>query len=256
MNDDLLRETFGPPAVAAADLHELRTWAHGRTSMMPNATSMTARELCRSIDPTWPSRGLTNERVGLPPGKRPRPSSQRIKVAESTLEAMACVAEGREAPTTKVYSDKRWETLWPAQEMSWRSWVNTVLDMAHDPAPEIRSWSSPFEVDYVHPARFMMAVRTGGTPYLDAVAEAMGETKRMFWKFGATIEAGGSEMRSWWFDGLVGFKAEWLADRPLGEYAMWIRSACVCGWFSSHQIAKYIGIDSARSCAESWIGEG
>lgn len=246
--DDILELIFGPPNTAAADLNELRIWAHGRTALTPTHASATGRELCVRIDPTWPARGLTNERITLPPGSRPRGYGYNVKVAESTIETMSAVSEGLTASTTVTRTFKLFETLWPAQCTSWQTWVMQAQDTNQGlGGAEMRNHNAPLMLPYIHPASFMMAVRSGGTPYLDAVAGEMVlglET----WKFACI--PGVDEL---WTAGLCGFRQEWLDLFPRGELAMWLRSTVCCGWFCSYQLARYMGLPSARSCRESWI---
>ncbi len=173
-SDDLLEDLFGPPAVAAADLHELRVWCHGRTALTPTEASSRAREIIRGIDPTWPARSLTNEKVTMPYGTRPRGFGMKIRLAESTIECLEAVAHGDDPVTTKWRSPHDYETLWPAQSQSWGTWVSQCQDRRGGiGGPEMRQHAGQLTLPYVHPAALMAGVRRGGTPYLDAVADVM-----------------------------------------------------------------------------------
>lgn len=250
MTDDLYEELFGPPSVAAADLHELRGFCHNRNSLQPTPGSATVRELCRKIDPTWPQRALTNEKVMLPPGSRLRGRGLNVQLAESTMEAMLSVAGGKNAASTKKRSASRLEPLWPAQNSSWGTWVMQALDLSGLACPEIRQWNRSLDLRYVHPTEFMMAVRAGGTPYLDAVGVAM-DMPRTLWKFASIILE--PSLADLWTMGLNGFQRSWLDMFPRGELALWLRSMICNGQMTSHQLATYMGLSSARSCSEGWM---
>lgn len=246
-SDEIYESVFGPPKSVAADLHELRVWAHSRTTITPTNASVTGRELCKRIDPTWPERALTNERVMAPPETRPRTADLKIRLAESTVEVMAQVASRSNASSTRKVSFRNHETLWPAQQSSWQTWVMMVRDMTGTVEdPEMTRGERSLDLPYIAPAELMMAVREGGSPYLDAIGEAM-EMGRPFWKFGCTV----MEFPDMWTMGLNGFR--WLDLFPKGELAMWLRSVVCNGWACSGQLARYMGLESARSCTESWI---
>lgn len=247
-NDEVLEHLFGPPRTAAADLNELRVWAHGRTALNPTTASQAGRELCVRIDPSWPARALTNERVKVPAERRPRGYGIDVLVAESTIETLTSVAAGARPITTKKRSSKLFETLWPAQSSSWRTWVLQAQDLSRGlGGPEMRSHDRSLSLPYVTPAAFMVAVRKGGTPYLDRVGDHM-ELGREVWKFGCV-----DGLDDLWSMGLSQFRREWLDLFPLGELAMWLRSSVCNGWFTSHQLARYMGLETARSCTDSWI---
>jgi len=248
MNDDDYEYLFGAPEVAAADLHELRAWCHNRTMLTPTRGSQVAREICVKVDPTWPARALTNERVMLPVGSRLLGKGIKVRLAESTIESMMSVADGRNPPTVTSRSARNLEPLWPAQSSSWSTWVMHAMDLNKIDDREMRHHYEPLALPYVHPAVFMMAVRDAKTPYLTAVGEAM-DMPRSLWKFGTIA----MEFEDFWLRGLTGFAREWLDLFPRGELAMWLRSVVCNGWMTSHQLATYMGLDSARSCAESWI---
>lgn len=248
VNDENLEAMFGSPAVAAADLHELRIWTHKRTSLQPNTASSAGRELCMSIDPTWPLRAMTNERLSTTSATRPRGYGAKAKVAESTIEAMMSVADGREARTTVTRSSRLFETLWPCQAGGWNTWVNQVCDLTGKSVPEIRTHRNGLDtVELVHPAQFMLLVRAGGTPYLDAVADAM-DMEHSLLKFASICYP-----PAMFFDGLPEFQRAWLDRFPDGELALWLRSTVCCGLFTSHQLAWVMGLETARSTTNSWI---
>lgn len=255
LTEQTARMIFGSPVEAAADLHELRVWSQARTSLQPCAASSAARELCVDIDPTWAQRALTNERVHI--HTKPRGYGVKVKVSESTVEMMAAAAEGKDHRSIKPTSSKNYETLWPGQSCSWASWVGTALDQHREDATEIRqhlvSGSMP---RYVHPAVLMMAVRKGGNPYLDEIASLM-KIPQNLWKFGCTTipmrDMNHEVIRDSWTRGLDQFQQEWLDMFPNGELAMWLRSVICNGWMTSRQLAWTMGLNSARSCEQSWI---
>jgi len=261
LTDDQLEEIFGPPQVAAADLHELRVWGHSRTALTPNAASTIGRDICMRTDPTWPGRALTNDQIILPPGRRPRNRSMRVKLAESTVETMLSVADGKSPLAPAERRSNALELLWPAQSCGWLTWVMQIADLSAPRRPDIadeltamRRHTTPFSAKpYLHPARLMMAVRDGGSGYVDAVAAAVASEvpTRSMWKFGCLPLP---EPAGLLLEGLVGFGSEgWLDLFPDGELALWLRSAVVCGWMTSHQIAWTMGVESARSCKEGWV---
>lgn len=257
--DPLLEHTFGPPHVAAADLHELRIWTHKHTALSMNAASITGRELCYATDNTWHLRALTNEKVLASPGLRPRMYGGKVLHAESTLETVIAVADGREAIGTKPRPTKNLESIWPAQFMSWFTWVNAACDLAEmagitiGHASEIRANRAPLGGHYVSPALFMLLVRESASPYTSAVAGALSEgvSDIDLWKFACTVAPDPQ-----WFNGMGEFKREWLRQFPGGQLAMWLRAVVCNGWMTSYQIAKYMGLDlpvGARSTEQGWI---
>lgn len=249
ITDDLLRGIFGSPVQAAADLNELRVWTHGRTSLQPTAGSASARETIADLDPTWPARALTNERIILPDNRRPRGYGISVRVAESTIEAMSVVAAGREAPSTRTRGSKLFETLWPAQACSWQTWVFQAMDMGEVDDPQMRRHHAGLKLPYIHPALFQMMVLQPQTPYLREVYDAMHSIiEPSYWKFGSILFNG-----DLWAMGLHGFHREWLDRFDGGELALWLRSAVCNGWFTSGSLASYMGLETARSCKEGWI---
>lgn len=253
--DALLQRLFGPPEVAAADIHELRAWTHKHTAMSKTAGSIAARELCIATDPTWKERALTNEMIAPDPGKRPRTYGGRIWKAESTKDVIIEVAHGSDPRSTRKESTKNLETLWPAQQNSWVGWVSTLVDMNNfDPhlGMQMRTWTSALSEPYVHPAIWMTLVWAADSSYTAAVADILIETTpHDLWKFATTVPPG-----EHWFWGLAGFPVEWLELFPKGEIAMYLRSLVCNGWMTSHQVAVYMGRPmprGARTTHESWV---
>lgn len=249
LTDDVLEEVFGPPKVAAADLHELRAWAGATTALTPNQRSSQGRELCRSIDPTWPARALTNEKVTIEGDARLRPHG-RVVLGENTLESMAAIARGVKVNQRKIWA-KDFRQLWPAQAQSWRTWRSMLADRTPNGSSELLSSEAAIPSTYFHPAEVMMAVREMGSPWTIAVANEM-VLDRTVWKFAAIPFPGDG-----WFAGLSGFPRSALDLFPDGELADWLRSVVCNGWMTSHQLAWVMGLADdprgARSTRDSWI---
>jgi hypothetical protein len=253
--DDLLQQLFGPPAVAAADIHELRAWTHKHTAMSKTAGSIAARELCQATDPDWKYRALTNELIKIDGGKRPRTYGGRVLRAESTMDTIISVAHGVDPRETRRESTKDLETLWPAQQNSFTGWLSSLVDINHfgpNVAAEIRAEQSQLRLPYVHPAIWMTLVWAADSDYTSAVATALIETTpRELWKFATTVDYG-----EHWFAGMSGFPEEWFDLFPRGQISMYLRSVVCNGWMTSHQIASYMNLPmprGARSTTESWI---
>lgn len=253
--DQLLEEIFGPPEVAAADLHELRAWTHKHTALNQTAAAIAARELCRDTDPTWPARALTNESIKPASGKRPRTYGGRVDRAESTADVVIDVAHGNNAKSTRKESTKDLETLWPAQHYSFVGWMSLLVDinqLPFDLGMAMRTWASPIEIPYVHPAVWMTLVWAADSSYTGAVHDIMlRTTPRELWKFATTVTPGDH-----WFAGMAHFPEEWLDMFPRGEIGMWLRSVVCNGWMTSHQVAVHMNRPmprGARTTEESWI---
>ena len=247
---------FGPPEVAAADLHELRLWGHKRTALTPNEASSKGRELICRIDPSWPARALTNERIKLPEGRRPRSYGVTVNVAQSTMETVLSVADGVDPPSTVRRPAKNFETLWPAQSNSWRTWVYHVIDVAREDCSAVNEMTSDPPRNFIQPVHLLLAVRDAAAgivtipalhAYFEAIADRM-VLDRQVWKFATTVFPGDGVLR-----GLVDFRQSWLDQFPGGDLALWLRSLVCNGWATSHQVAAVMGLPTARSTKESWI---
>lgn len=254
--DALLEEIFGPPEVAAADLHELRAFTHKHTSLARTAGSIAARELCMKVDPTWKLRSLTNEMVTANPGARPRVYGAKVRRAESTKDVIISVAHGAEHMKTVSVSSKNYESLWPCQMKSWQGWLSDLCDIRrldYELAARMRGYDTELPHPYVHPAIWMTLVWAADSDYTEAVARALLDSgvPMELWKFATTVAPDVN-----WFRGMGQFPSEWLAMFPEGELAMYLRALVCNGWMTSHQVAAYMGRPmprGARTTHESWV---
>ena len=254
-------EVFGPPAVAAADLNELRVWAGARTKITPTVASTRGRELCASIDPTWPTRAVMNCRIMMSPAEhrdRIKGWGIKVQVPDSTLEMMRALFPGKEWGC-KFESSKGKDLLWPAQSSSFQSWCLQVFDIRG--TTDRPSLTTEIDEDeLIHPAQLMLLVRglrpktfewtSEDAAYASYVADLM-VVDLPYWKFSALPFP--KPLTGHWFRGLRDFP---VSDMP-ADIVFWLRSAVCNGWFTSHSLQRIVGSHSIQGTSEMrWLDAG